>query len=1064
MFEKPSDDLLPTSRHTAVAGWFFGPKAENFDYLKEKIHKLLKKEYEYRSELYSDDPAFITDPMKRTGLYRQQLQKLDYELDTVGEWLREHSVPFFSPRYNAHMSMETSMPSLIGFITGLFQNQNNVALEASPVTSVIEGDVGKQLCSMLGYRTPPEKPVPGASKSENETPYGWGHITCDGSVANLEAIWAARNLKFYPLSLKLAITKTDGNLRFLKDVKFEIEICDGTLKSFSDCSSWELLNLKPSTVLNIPKQLYKQFGISQTALANALDPYSVQTKGKRYLLDEFNVKNEPQVFVTATRHYSWPKGAAIAGLGRDNMVDIAVDEDARMCTNDIKEKLNGALAEGRPVYCVVAIIGSTEHGAMDPLGNILEMRREFEKWGMSFVVHCDAAWGGYFASIQRERDHKISTYAGNDPAYVPSSCISQYTKDQLNSLQHADSITVDPHKSGYCPYPAGGLCYRDGQMRYLVTWTSPVVYRDSDQEDSMGIYGVEGSKPGAAAVGVYVSHKVLGLDEKGYGQLLSEAIFTSKRFYCQWAAMKTETICMQFEGRTVKARLRVTPFNMLPTERDGSSSNDIERQKKFIRKHILKRTNEEVMNNREARELLQKLGADLMIHTFACNFEVDGVPNEDIDEANYLNSRIYEQFSLLSNTKNTSEIPLYLTSTKMSHTSYGRSLDQFKRRLGLKGRKDLYVLINVTMSPWPTAYNFVQFLAEKFRDQAEKDMEAAVRRNIEFPDKHGFIIQGYRGDRICGVHLPMFNMQNHRKQLVISCKLPLDVHDKLIQFKEREEDMYFTFGNQEADTLSGLISRGSFQGEVQRSIPDMEGYKQIATDVQISDIRVHLDRSLEANDLSPEYPTKMPFFIYSAQDESGETTIYNMDHILTRGPNTQLTSEMVGISTEKEEDLKIITEKGCWVVLPDVNERGMQPLLPKDDKEKRWFNYTENFPFAPGNTFEFLAFKTAQEALHYDPAKQGAYNPSFTGTVTLGPCFADYGMLNTSTLAHPDGNISSLMAEHPVSSSMLEVKDRYQSQKFGKLRERFKEIKQQQIFATIIPRWAAEVTDLGDRY
>ncbi|KAL4755999.1 uncharacterized protein BDW70DRAFT_145556 [Aspergillus foveolatus] len=54
----------------------------------------------------------------------------------------------------------------------------------------------------------------------------------------------------------------------------------------------------------------------------------------------------------------------------------------------------------------------------------------------------------------------------------------------------------------------------------------------------------------------------------------------------------------------------------------------------------------------------------------------------------------------------------------------------------------------------------------------------------------------------------------------------------------------------------------------------------------------------------------MPFFIYSAQDESGETSIYNMDHILTRGPNMQLTSEMVDISTERKEDLKAITERG----------------------------------------------------------------------------------------------------------------------------------------------------------
>lgn len=61
-------------------------------------------------------------------------------------------------------------------------------------------------------------------------------------------------------------------------------------------------------------------------------------------------------------------------------------------------------------------------------------------------------------------------------------------------------ITND-HRSGYCPYPAGGLCYRDGRMRYLVTWTSPVIFREADANkgESIGVYGVEGSKPGAAA-------------------------------------------------------------------------------------------------------------------------------------------------------------------------------------------------------------------------------------------------------------------------------------------------------------------------------------------------------------------------------------------------------------------------------------------------------------------------------------------------------------------------------------------------------------------------------------
>lgn len=115
-----------------------------------------------------------------------------------------------------------------------------------------------------------------------------------------------------------------------------------------------------------------------------------------------------------------------------------------MCQNDIEKKLSQARTDERAVYCVVAIIGSTEHGAIDPLHHILNLRDKAEKKGMSFAVHCDAAWGGYFASVLRERQ-EYSTFAG-DPTYVPSMCMSDYTLLQLRSLQHADSITVDPHK------------------------------------------------------------------------------------------------------------------------------------------------------------------------------------------------------------------------------------------------------------------------------------------------------------------------------------------------------------------------------------------------------------------------------------------------------------------------------------------------------------------------------------------------------------------------------------------------------------------------------------------
>lgn len=211
----------------------------------------------------------------------------------------------------------------------MLHNQNNVATEASALTTWLETQVGKGLSYMLGYNIQldnpdsPKKPlfIPGHKVPvedgdpfddeplvEKDRPIGWGHITCGGSVANLESIWAARNLKFYPLSLKLAIEEDTSILAFLKD-KFRIETCDGTVKLFAHCTTWELLNLKPSTVLNIPTMLYDSFGVSQTTLTNVLANFSIQTVGKDSLEKNFAIVESPQIFVGTTKHYSWPKGA-----------------------------------------------------------------------------------------------------------------------------------------------------------------------------------------------------------------------------------------------------------------------------------------------------------------------------------------------------------------------------------------------------------------------------------------------------------------------------------------------------------------------------------------------------------------------------------------------------------------------------------------------------------------------------------------------------------------------------------------------------------------------------------
>jgi glutamate/tyrosine decarboxylase-like PLP-dependent enzyme len=73
-----------------------------------------------------------------------------------------------------------SMASLLGYFMTMLYNPNNVALEASPLSTVAEIEVGEQLCTLFGYNIDEE---------DTSTPTGWGHVTCDGTIANLESIW-----------------------------------------------------------------------------------------------------------------------------------------------------------------------------------------------------------------------------------------------------------------------------------------------------------------------------------------------------------------------------------------------------------------------------------------------------------------------------------------------------------------------------------------------------------------------------------------------------------------------------------------------------------------------------------------------------------------------------------------------------------------------------------------------------------------------------------------------------------------------------------------------------------
>ena len=151
--------------------------------------------------------------------------------------------------------------------------------------------------------------------------------------------------------------------------------------------------------------------------------------------------------------------------------------------------LADSLQRHQAIYTVVVVLGTTEHGSVDPLSKVLALRQKYQKLGLSFLVHADAAWGGYFTSMLVPNPASSGFESRLDD---PALFLNSHTENELRHLRFADSVTVDPHKSGYTPFSAGGLCYRDGRLRFFVTWKSPVTGSEKVDSVEMGVYGLEG--------------------------------------------------------------------------------------------------------------------------------------------------------------------------------------------------------------------------------------------------------------------------------------------------------------------------------------------------------------------------------------------------------------------------------------------------------------------------------------------------------------------------------------------------------------------------------------------
>ncbi len=494
----------PSSAPRDLASLFLGPKAENAEFFERLLLEAFRDHVFWRRNFHPEDGFLVQEGEKRAPDYEAAQSALAQELMGLLGELKE-GVPFFSPRYIGHMASDLTLASLIGYFATMLYNPNNVAAEASPVTTRLELEVAAQLARMIGY-------APEAQ---------WGHLTSGGTVANFEALWVARTVRYLPVAVRWAAAEAGlGEL--------EVALPAGGRQSLARLGLWELLNLTPAAALDAAEQLRARVGDPARAHAllqrHSLSGMGYQAFGLR-LSAEFGDALAPGVvMVPATAHYSWEKLCRALGIGGEQLVHVPVDGRFRMDPAALEAQLQRLAAARQPVLALVAVVGTTEESAIDRVDLIADVReRAAERLGMTFHLHADAAWGGYAASLTRAPDGRRRTHAEALADGAPEPFPDEGVYRALCALERTDSVTIDPHKLGFMPYPAGAISFRDKRVRHLVSTEAPYVFHAGAGESAqIGRFILEGSKPGAAAAAVWMSHRVLPLDSSGYGRLVGE--------------------------------------------------------------------------------------------------------------------------------------------------------------------------------------------------------------------------------------------------------------------------------------------------------------------------------------------------------------------------------------------------------------------------------------------------------------------------------------------------------------------------------------------------------------
>ena len=197
------------------------------------------------------------------------------------------------------------------------------------------------------------------------------------------------------------------------------------------------------------------------------------------------------LLVSEDAHSSFIKCTRIMGLDEANLVRIKTNNNGCIDIQNLKMTLDKCSIDNKKIFAIVATLGTTIRGAIDPIKDISEICKEKGIW-----LHIDGSIGGIFA-------------------------LTSFPTEGLNNINQANSITINPQKIIGITKTSSLLLVSN--MRTLEnTFTTGLPYLSSKENIiNRGEIGIQGSRP-AEVIKLWLGLRFLGLN--GIENILESSI------------------------------------------------------------------------------------------------------------------------------------------------------------------------------------------------------------------------------------------------------------------------------------------------------------------------------------------------------------------------------------------------------------------------------------------------------------------------------------------------------------------------------------------------------------